>query len=478
MCLRGPWWCMSSTTGKTNDESDARFDARFDDAVGDMAIGGTRGRHHRHRPCRVAGWPQRGRAGSSMARDASTIACCAMASRSSTRRAWASSCAMAANCCATSSSMRRRPAASTKPGSSPGANAASSAITTTNCARPWSRPTATIAASTWCSACTTMASASATKFPKQAGAARRSTSRRNSPNSRSRDPATAWWIPAGEWNRYEYLYNKHAAGRGGAGAYADHLAHRRRPAHRRSTKRRWSTMPACGCAASTGQRLRAQLSPGGAQGASVVVDTPVQDAVAHAADRDNAGGLVESGLILNLNEPNKLGDVSAGSSRRSTSASGGRMHLETRPGPPAPSTARPPRTRSAISTSPRPTASAACWSKAGTTAGTATGSPTARTSVSRKAYAGLRHRGACRRTRRTKGVHLIGHHETGAQGRHYEGQLAAAFDLVRSGSASTRSRPAMSADAGQVERQDTAGRPDHTSNGTTAKDEHAITCAW
>ncbi len=22
------------------------------------------------------------------------------------------------------------------------------------------------------------------------------------------DPATAWWIPAGEWNRYEYLYNK------------------------------------------------------------------------------------------------------------------------------------------------------------------------------------------------------------------------------------------------------------------------------
>src|SRR5262245_61195764 len=22
------------------------------------------------------------------------------------------------------------------------------------------------------------------------------------------DPATAWWIPAGEWNRYEYLYRK------------------------------------------------------------------------------------------------------------------------------------------------------------------------------------------------------------------------------------------------------------------------------
>ena len=22
------------------------------------------------------------------------------------------------------------------------------------------------------------------------------------------EPATAWWIPAGEWNRYEYLYNR------------------------------------------------------------------------------------------------------------------------------------------------------------------------------------------------------------------------------------------------------------------------------
>ena len=22
------------------------------------------------------------------------------------------------------------------------------------------------------------------------------------------EPATAWWIPGGEWNRYEYLYNK------------------------------------------------------------------------------------------------------------------------------------------------------------------------------------------------------------------------------------------------------------------------------
>ena len=28
------------------------------------------------------------------------------------------------------------------------------------------------------------------------------------------EPATAWWIPGGEWNRYEYLYNKTPLDRG------------------------------------------------------------------------------------------------------------------------------------------------------------------------------------------------------------------------------------------------------------------------
>ena len=57
-----------------------------------------------------------------------------------------------------------------------------------------------------------------------------------------------------------------------------------------------------------------------------------------------------------------------------------------RPGRPGRSTARPRRTRGATSTSPRRTAFAACWSKAGTSAGTATGSRTARLSASREPY--------------------------------------------------------------------------------------------
>ena len=46
------------------------------------------------------------------------------------------------------------------------------------------------------------------EFPEQAALEAGRTSSRSSPSSRSPKPATAWWIPGGEWNRYEYLYNR------------------------------------------------------------------------------------------------------------------------------------------------------------------------------------------------------------------------------------------------------------------------------
>ena len=45
------------------------------------------------------------------------------------------------------------------------------------------------------------------------------------------EPATAWWIPAGEWNRSNTSTTDAAEG-SRPGAYADDGAHRRRPAHR------------------------------------------------------------------------------------------------------------------------------------------------------------------------------------------------------------------------------------------------------
>ena len=46
------------------------------------------------------------------------------------------------------------------------------------------------------------------EFPEQAAAARRSNIVEELTEFAIAEPATAWWIPGGEWNRYEYLYNK------------------------------------------------------------------------------------------------------------------------------------------------------------------------------------------------------------------------------------------------------------------------------
>jgi alpha-glucosidase len=174
---------------------------------------------------------------------------------------------------------------------------------------------------------------------------------------------------------------------------------------------------------------------------------------------DTAGGLVESSLILNLNEPNKLGDVSWFKPHKYVGVWWS-LHLDSRAGAPAPGTARPRRTRSATSTSRARMASAACWSKAGTWDGTATGSPTAGTSISprpRRTY----DLEALAAYAKSKGVHLIGHHETACAVSHYERQLEQSFSMFeRLGIDSVKT--GYVCDAGQIERQDTkdgAGRP-------------------
>ncbi len=95
---------------------------------------------------------------------------------------------------------------------------------------------------------------------------------------------------------------------------------------------------------------------------------------------DDAAGLVESDLELNLNEPNKLGDVSWVKPMKYIGIWWGMIRgpwswaeaAAWRDAPNAPSN---------ISTSRRSTALAACSSRAGTRAGTATGSAMA-TSIS------------------------------------------------------------------------------------------------
>jgi alpha-glucosidase len=118
----------------------------------------------------------------------------------------------------------------------------------------------------------------------------------------------AWSIPAGDWNRYEYLYD-------------------RTPVSALSTVHTPVTMVlADGTHLSfheaalvdyagmwlrrmEGTRLRAQLAPS-PRGAKVVREGAFHTPWRTIQIADGPTGLFESTLILNLNEPNKLGDVS------------------------------------------------------------------------------------------------------------------------------------------------------------------------
>ena len=121
-------------------------------------------------------------------------------------------------------------------------------------------------------------------------------------------PAVAWWIPAGEWNRYEYLYSKTPLAEVGQAhtpitirtANGTHIAFHEAALVDYSSM--WLRRV-------EGQRLKAQLSPSGS-GARVTRTAPFTPPGRTMQISDSAAGLAISDLILNLNEPNALGDVS------------------------------------------------------------------------------------------------------------------------------------------------------------------------
>jgi alpha-glucosidase len=123
------------------------------------------------------------------------------------------------------------------------------------------------------------------------------------------DAATAWWIPAGEWNRYEYLYQRTAL---------DEVAQAHTPITLRTADGLHISIHEAALVDYSsmwvkrveGQRLRATLAPSGS-GARVARTAPFATPWRTLMIADSAGGLVgASDLVLNLNEPNKLGDVS------------------------------------------------------------------------------------------------------------------------------------------------------------------------
>jgi alpha-glucosidase len=241
------------------------------------------------------------------------------------------------------------------------------------------------------------------------------------------ESATAWWIPAGEWNRYEYLYNK---------TPLVELSQAHTPVTIKTTSGLHMAFHEAALVdyssmwlrRSAGQTLKAKLSPA-SQGAAVRRAAPFNTPWRTLQIADSAAGLYMSDLILNLNEPNKLGDVSWFKPYKYVGIWWG-MHLDTM------SWASGPKHGATTDNAKRYIDFAAAngfrgvliegWNLGWDGNWFANGSDFSFTRpypdfdlLAVTAYA------------RSKGVHLIGHHETSANIAHYEAQMGAAFDLYQ-----------------------------------------------
>ncbi|HEV7271427.1 glycoside hydrolase family 97 protein [Pseudoxanthomonas sp.] len=145
------------------------------------------------------------------------------------------------------------------------------------------------------------------RFPKQAGLEQVKIGEELTEFSLARD-ATAWWIPAGEWNREEYLYHRTPVQQVGDAQTpitfkfddGTHLS-----IHEASLVD-YSGM---NLTRVEDRRLKADLTPGIGEG-KVVRAAPFDTPWRTLLLSDDAAGLAMSSLTLNLNEPNALGDVS------------------------------------------------------------------------------------------------------------------------------------------------------------------------
>lgn len=145
------------------------------------------------------------------------------------------------------------------------------------------------------------------RFPKQAGLEQVKIGEELTEFSLARD-ATAWWIPAGEWNREEYLYHRTPVQQVGDAQtpitfkFADGT-------HLSIHEAALVDYSGMNLTRVEDRRLKADLTPGIGEG-KVVRAAPFDTPWRTLLLSDDAAGLAMSALTLNLNEPNALGDVS------------------------------------------------------------------------------------------------------------------------------------------------------------------------
>jgi alpha-glucosidase len=268
------------------------------------------------------------------------------------------------------------------------------------------------------------------------------------------DTATAWWIPAGEWNRYEYLYQRTPAAEVGQ-AHTPLTLRTGDGLHLSLHEAALVDYSAMWLRRVDGQRFKAQLAPG-AEGWKVRRETPFATPWRSIRIADSAAALYESNLELNLNDPNALGDVSWVKPSKYVGIWWS-LHLETE-----------------------------SWSS-----GPKHGATTANTKryinfAAEHGFRGVLVEGwnpgwegdwfangwnfdftraypdfdldALADYARERGVHLVGHHETACAVSHYERQLGAALDRYAALGVDSI-KTGYVCDAGQIERQDTPGGP-------------------
>ena len=123
------------------------------------------------------------------------------------------------------------------------------------------------------------------------------------------DQGTAWWIPGGEWNRYEYLYRRTRLSEV-AQAHTPLTIRTDAGLHIAIHEAALVDYSSMWLRRIDGTQLKAVLAPS-SQGARVRRTAPFATPWRTLMITDSASALyMASDLILNLNEPNALGDVS------------------------------------------------------------------------------------------------------------------------------------------------------------------------
>ncbi len=121
-------------------------------------------------------------------------------------------------------------------------------------------------------------------------------------------PGTAWWITGGEWNRYEQIYQKTAIDAVST-AHTPITMRLNDGTHLAFHEAALVDYSAYWFKRVEGQKFRTMLSPS-SRGPKVVRTAPFNTPWRTIRITNDAAKLVENDLELNLNEPNKLGDVS------------------------------------------------------------------------------------------------------------------------------------------------------------------------